>query len=222
MVCNVLVTPAHYSGALNGEADPILSFCLQYPIFTAHPHLASVDVLNQFYGAWSLEVLSQITTDLTQKALESYRALAADRQPNIPFEAAVNYAITYNQNCILSLYIDRYEFTGGAHGETIRSSQTWGLGNGQQMELYRFFPHIKDYRAAILRFIAAQIAKNPSNYFPDAADLARQHFKEENFFLTPQGLGVYFQQYEIAPYSSGLPVFIIPYYTCNSPQPPLQ
>lgn len=222
MVCNVLVTPARYSGTFNGEADPILGFRLEYPTFTAQPHLASADVLNQFYSAWSLEVLSQITTGLTQKALESYIALTAARKLVIPFEAAVTYSVTYNQNCILSLYTERYEFTGGAHGETRRASQTWSMANGRRMELSRFFPHIKDYRAAILRFIAARIAKNPSIYFPDAADLAEQHFNEENFFLTPQGLNIYFQQYEIAPYASGLPVFTIPYYTCISPRPPLQ
>ena len=38
-----------------------------------------------------------------------------------------------------------------------------------------------------------------------------QYFNPEHFYLKPAGLVVYFQQYEIAPYSSGIPEFTIPY-----------
>ncbi|MFU2363539.1 MAG: RsiV family protein, partial [Clostridiales bacterium] len=31
----------------------------------------------------------------------------------------------------------------------------------------------------------------------------------DSYYLTPKGIVIYFQQYDIAPYSSGLPEFLI-------------
>ncbi|MEM5769578.1 MAG: RsiV family protein, partial [Bacillota bacterium] len=31
-----------------------------------------------------------------------------------------------------------------------------------------------------------------------------------SFYMVPEGLAVYFQQYDIAPYVMGIPVFVIP------------
>lgn len=37
----------------------------------------------------------------------------------------MEYTITYNDNCFLSYYNDKYEYTGGAHGMTVRSLNTF-------------------------------------------------------------------------------------------------
>jgi hypothetical protein len=41
--------------------------------------------------------------------------------------------------------------------------------------------------------------------------LVNENLKVNNFYLTKEGVVIYFQQYDIAPYSSGLPTFVIPY-----------
>ena len=35
--------------------------------------------------------------------------------------------ITYKDDKLISMYFDDYTFTGGAHGTTVRSLQTWDL-----------------------------------------------------------------------------------------------
>lgn len=55
------------------------------------------------------------------------------------------------------------------------------------------------------------MAENPGVYFDDYRKLIAQYFNEEQYYLTPQGVAIYYQQYEIAPYSTGIVVFTVPY-----------
>ena len=63
----------------------------------------------------------------------------------------------------------------------------------------------------INRQIAGQIASGNNIYFENYEQLTAKTFQPESFYLTPDGLAIYYQQYDIAPYSSGIPVFIINY-----------
>ncbi|HWQ73960.1 MAG TPA: RsiV family protein, partial [Syntrophomonas sp.] len=45
-------------------------------------------------------------------------------------------------------------------------------------------------------------------------ELVEQTFDVNNFYCTPQGVVVYFQQYDIAPYASGIREFLLPYNRC--------
>jgi len=48
-------------------------------------------------------------------------------------------------------------------------------------------------------------------YFDDYEKNVANYFNPKSFYLVPDGIVIYFQQYEIAPYASGIPQFTIPY-----------
>ena len=50
-----------------------------------------------------------------------------------------------------------------------------------------------------------------SLFDPDWPRLLRRSFDPERFYLTPEGIAVFFPLYAIAPYAEGIPVFLIPY-----------
>ena len=114
-----------------------------------------------------------------------------------------------------SLYTDQYTYTGGAHGSTIRTSDTWDFSSGRYLTLADFYPHNPSYREGIYRNLEQQVKErekeSSSTYFDDYSSLIRSTFKPENFFVTPNGIVIYFQQYDIAPYSTGIPEFLIPF-----------
>ena len=145
---------------------------------------------------------------------------------DIPFhtyEAVQNYEIPYNQDCHLSVYVDQYQFSGGAHGITPRSSQNWCAGLRRTLTLRDFFPHkphLEQYiQCEIIRQIGVQMESGEKEYFDNYAELVAQTFNPCSFYMVPGGLAVYFQQYDIAPYVMGIPVFIIPYGGCAAPFP---
>lgn len=129
----------------------------------------------------------------------------------LPYELETSVNVTWNRACIVSLYTDEYQFTGGAHGMTVRTADNWNLRTGRRFALCDLFPGQRDCRQMILRQIITQIARDPSSYFEDYRALVMQNFDPRRFYLTQNAVMVYFGLYEIAPYSSGMPVFEIPY-----------
>lgn len=154
-------------------------------------------------------------TVLYRQAIRQYRDSQKDHFPFHPYEALLHYEVTYNQDCYFSLFRDRYVFTGGAHGTTLRSSDTWSLQTGRILTLPQIFVSCSGYRERIIEQILRQadekMRREPGVLFENYRELVVQNFNEESFYLTSKGMAFYYQQYDIAPYSSGILVFTIPY-----------
>lgn len=193
----------------------VLRYKISFPQFRSADFRSTASKLNAFYRTKALTFKRYCEGELYRMAIREYEYSVANGFPVRAFEAQLNYTITYNQDCGLSLYFDQYQFTGGAHGSTTRDSQTWNLRTGRRVTLRQLFPYSLNYQDFIIQTInhqiAAQIAAGNNIYFDNYEKLTEATFKPEQFFLTPDGLAIYYQQYDIAPYSSGIPVFIIPY-----------
>lgn len=192
----------------------VLTYQIEYPEFKSSVYKKSLIVINKFYKDKALEYQKYIQTTLFQMAVEQYLDDIENGYPVRVFGAGDIFKITYNMVCILSLYFDRYEYTGGAHGITIRSSQTWNLQTGQMIKLSELFDCLYDYKRYIKDKIIEQIKKDPDIYFDDYENLVEQTFNVNSFYCTSKGVVVYFQQYDIAPYASGIREFLIPYNNC--------
>lgn len=156
--------------------------------------------------------------NLFPEAVRVYKESIANNYPVRPFEAVMKYSAPFNTCGLLSLYYDRYEFTGGAHGNTVRKSDTYNLNNGRVLPLAAFFPRGFDYREYFIGQILTEAKKimevNPV-FFENYEELIVKNFNPDNYYLTPNGYAIYYQQYEIAPFSTGIVVFEIPYDAVN-------
>jgi len=195
--------------------NKIMKYTIKYPEFISDTYRTLANKLNSLYRTKAIMYERSNIMNLYQMAMVEYEYSIANNYPVRQFEAYVDYFITFNQNCVISLYFDQYEYAGGAHGLTVRYSDTWDLQKSKRMDLSELFPHRTNYRDfvihAIDKQIETEIAKGNSTYFEDYSKLVRENFKANNFYLTKEGVVIYFQQYDIAPYSSGLPTFVIPY-----------
>lgn len=144
-------------------------------------------------------------------AVNHYKESLANQFPFHMHEALMVYEITYNKNCAISIYFDTYKYTGGAHGITLRDSDTWALERGKPINLYDLIPDRTFAINMINKQITTQISHGEDWYFENYVALVNQNFNPQSFYLHPAGVALYFQQYDIAPYSSGIPVFILPW-----------
>ena len=135
--------------------------------------------------------------------------------PVMQYEVILTYEITLIQANIVSLYMDNYTFTGGAHGNTIRQSKNWNLQQACQIPISYFYEEDPYYILDILKHINTEIKerihKNEASYFDNYCQLVIDTFQLENYYVTPTHLVVFFQQYDIAPYATGIPTFSIPF-----------
>ncbi len=193
----------------------IMRYTIKYPKFISDTYQTILAKLNSLYRTKAVMYERSNVMNLYQMAMVEYEYSIANNYPIRQFEAYVDFVVTYNRNCVISLYFDQYEYAGGAHGLTVRHSDTWNLQKSKRMEMSDFFPHRNNYRdfvvQTILKQIEEEIAAGNNIYFDDYEKLVKENFKVNNFYLTKEGIVVYFQQYDIAPYSSGLPTFLIPF-----------
>lgn len=196
----------------NGEV--VLTYSIEYPQFKSRFFRPAIAAVNKFYKDKALAYKKHCETELFNLAVEQYKESIANDYPMRVFEAMMVYKLTYLASCIISIYFDTYEYTGGAHGNTIRDAQTWNLSKNRMVQLNRLIQCDPDYKTYILESVFEQIEKEPDIYFDNYEELAEEMFDENNFYCTPNSIVFFYQQYDIAPYSSGIREFTIPYSDC--------
>lgn len=194
----------------------ILKYTIEYPQIINSQYILGQRNFNTYNLKIVNDLKQYIFTELYNSAKDVYKYNKENGYPIMVFEVYVSCNITENYNNIVSLYTDKYIFEGGAHGTTIRTSQNWDLAVGMQFDLSRLFPNNQYYIINILKEInkqiKEQIEKEGENiYFQDYCQLVLENFNLKNFYMFPNYFEVFFQQYDIAPYSTGIPTFKIKY-----------
>lgn len=203
------------------KSDEILSLEMNYPQIEHASNEKIQGTLNTYYQNAAKDFYNQ-AYGFMYSALDDYKNAAQTDYPFHLYESVQKYTVTMNENCRLSMFFDRYSYSGGAHGNTIRVSDNWDLQTGRKLKLKNLFKNTNNFRKLVLDQILLladeQMRKDPI-YFEDYRELIVKNFNAENFYLTPKGINVFYQQYEIGPYSSGIIVFEIPYKSLGI-QPP--
>ncbi len=191
----------------------ILKYKIEYPQLTKTRYRYGMRKFNEYNYNKALELQEYCETELFKEAKELYDYNQENDYPVMVYEIILDYEVTYQNYSIVSLYTDEYMFLGGAHGNTKREGQNWNLQTGREIILKELFPnnpyYIIDILKEINRQIAEQIEKGENYYFENYCGLVQENFRLENFYRVPEGVVVFFNQYEIAPYSSGIPTFKI-------------
>lgn len=207
------ITQRVLSDTVYSKGTAVLTYTIRYPYFSTTCSEAAALSINAFYSAAARKTEDYCRTVLASQASVQAEYAKKDSYPFFAYEFISAYTVTWNCGCMTSLYTDQYTYTGGAHGSTIRTSDTWDFNSGSYLTLADFYPHNRSYRESIMKNLEQQVNEreknSPSTYFSDYPALIRSTFKPESFFVTPQGLVIFFQQYDIAPYSTGIPEFLI-------------
>lgn len=187
----------------------VLKYHIEYPSIISNQLSGGMIKFNLYNQNLAFALQRKAETELYKEAIELYQYNKENGYPIMVYEIVKDFKITFNSSNIISLYSYEYTFTGGAHGNTIRTSQTWNLLQGFMIPLESFFPNNPYFVLNILKQINIQIQKEPDIYFENACQLVLDTFNPQSFYLTPNGIVIYFQQYDIAPYSSGIRTFLI-------------
>ena len=143
----------------------------------------------------------------TNMWIKEVKDTSEDLRPTIPYEVFARYSLT-NDNQILSFYIDYYQFSGGAHGITVRDTYNIKISNGEDVQLKDLFKEGYDYKSYINEEIRKEVNKHPEYYFPGKEGF--NGIKEnQQFYIKDNKSIIHFPYYEIAPYASGMPEFEI-------------
>ncbi|MEK7183608.1 MAG: RsiV family protein [Patescibacteria group bacterium] len=193
-----------------------------------------------------LEEIANAYVEICRSEIESeYNNLATAGEElfmNLKRTVDIVYNIKLNQFHLLTVGLDEYSYTGGAHSNQRMQYINIDRGGDQLLSLDDIIKpeHLKVF----LQYEKAQLlADNRESLYPEVADeydaliedlavlTSEQQLdtygSDTNFFLTPTSIVTYYNSYDIAPYAAG-PIFVeIPftdikdYISLNGPLVPL-
>ncbi|WP_145051971.1 PdaC/SigV domain-containing protein [Paenibacillus xylanexedens] len=137
-----------------------------------------------------------------KKQVSENGAATADR----PYAFESTYVVTYNENGVLGLITQRYEDYAGAHGMTTRSGHTFDLESGKELTLNDVLQNNASMRESLGKKVGTQL-KARGGYLDGYTGLN----KDQDFYVTPTGIVVFFQLYEYTAYAEGFPEFPFTY-----------
>ena len=209
----------------------VFSWMLVYLFLPFHSVAAAarVEPLQLTCGKWMSASIPQLQNDLPPERLSALNEMlrqvvltaygqfeqaaletrADSRLPEhlknaLTFRA--NYEIFRNDRQFVSLGQLVYQFTGGAHGMSSLTATTVRISSGRTVGLSDLFLPGSNYRERLdvaVRRVGAARGLPLWGYIG---------VKENaNYYLTDKGLVLFFQPYEIAPYSEGIVKIMVPY-----------
>ncbi len=105
-------------------------------------------------------------------------------------------------------------YTGGAHGSHAVSCDNFRKSDGSLVKLSELFRD-GSYQDVLLEHVAAYIRNSlPENapaLYDNWEDTLKSTFDENHFFIDREALTIVYQEYDIAPYTSGAQFFPVAY-----------
>lgn len=174
-----------------------------------YPNLSSSQVNSSKINKVIKDDVNIFLSSLESDGKASYEDSQNGKFHFFPFNANVTYEVGRNNKNLLSIPVVYYEYTGGAHGLTKMVGYNFNPATGSIVNLSDLF-NSNNYLSLIKDTILKDIKSNSDIYFNDSIDHINSLKAFTNFYITETDLIVFFNQYEIAPYSSGIREFKIP------------
>lgn len=191
------------------EEEPVLIYTIRSLALPAAP--ARVErYYRRVEAAWT----ARWEKVLYPRACAALRTARAASHPFRPWEARLSAAVTLDTPERLSLYWEASELLDGLHTATLRWGDTWALPGGKPLALGELFPAGFPWRRWVLEEAARQLrarqAAGEARFWPDWEHRLARCFDPERFYLTEEGVAVFFPLYALGPHVEGLPTVFLP------------
>ncbi len=173
------------------------------------------------------EVISQLSfeeeqdIDSIEQAIRSFttsfKILKEKFSDEVPWEAQINSDIVYEDQNMLTLIMNSYIFTGGAHGYNSTLLLNFDKIKGVELENWELFEDKEGFT------LFAESKFRIQEKIPQSENINTTGFMfdgdtfhlSENIGYVPEGIQMIYNQYEVASYADGPIIITIPYSETN-------
>jgi len=188
---------------------------LRYEISTALPQLAGAgDARVEKFNRAVANLVTPRTGEFKKTADEMAREGAAAEQDakssRPPNSLSVSYELTDASKDFISVLFSFYEYAGGAHPNTTTESFNYDLNRNAPVRLADLFTPNSNYLKVISDYSVRELKKlDTVTNAEDGAGPKIENFHSWN--ITPAGLKITFDSYQVGPYVAGAHVVVVPY-----------
>lgn len=159
--------------------------------------------IKDFQNPHRQEYINKIILNTIHKQLKKQ-----DYYDNPNTKITGTYELKNNDKGILSMTIINYAYSGGAHGMTIVKGLNFDMKTCQLYRLDQLFKPGSNYIDKVSNIIKRQIKERN---FPVLEEFHKIE-PNQDFYIADKSIVIFFQLYDIAPYSAGIPYFPISIY----------
>lgn len=218
----IQVSPWETERIWEAEGVPVLcaSACLPRPPEERQDRVSRR--IRRYYSLQQRAFLRRCETVLLPQARQAARAALETSGPLPCFRAELSYQVTLERDGLWSLCTQLREQTDHGPTQLTRWGDTWDLSTGYPVPLSHFFPQgtawKKQALSAIREAMEAQERAGVARYREGWQRELRRRFNPRSFYLTDDGLCLFYAMYALGPAAEGIPSFTLPY----GPQGPLE
>lgn len=200
------------SGEISVKADKILDYSIAYP-YISRP-MPVEDRINKMNLIQAKNHERIVLNQHAPIARKQHRLLF----PNggfAPLRIATSVQIMLNTEKIVSVFKDTYTDLRHEGSGLSRISRTFDMRSGRQITLRQVFGRNNILRQSVFEQLHEQISRqceiNPGCYFTNWESLYSNALSESSFYLTEDGLVLFFPADTIASANAGIPSFMVTY-----------
>ncbi|MBO0330724.1 DUF3298 and DUF4163 domain-containing protein [[Muricauda] lutisoli] len=159
--------------------------------------------------------------DSAEKALqsftESYKEVKTKFPDEVPWETTIDAEVIYEDHNIITIMLNSYSFTGGAHGYASTSYLNFDKKQGEELENWELFGDMDGFEDfAETKFRIQEKIPQDANINATGFMFEGDSFHlSNNIGYTTDGLKLIYNQYEVASYADGPIELVLPYNEIN-------
>src|SRR6185503_6161473 len=191
---------------------------LMYEIDAQYPQLTggnnpNFEKFNQLARVFVVKSVAQFKKDMAPQEGEEPRL-----EGSMGSDLGIGYTIALASDNLISVQFDIGSYyQGAAHPNSHTETFNYDLKNGKQLKLADLFNPGAKYLQALSAYCIADLKKQSKE-----KELLEDQIKEgagptaknyESWTITPRGLGINFDSYQVAPYAAGPQFVMVPYST---------
>ena len=187
--------------------EQFFDYDLAYPVFfNLKNDISYIDpeILNNINSTVLLDV-NTFKDDMYKEQQEINNNLINNSLPAKNFNVDTNYNVTFNKNHILSLIVKLIGFTGESYPEFDNLyNYNYDLLTGNTLTLKDIFRDNINVTEVVSSYVNYKIQQNPGMYH---TNIKVEIPEAQSFYLTEDGIVIYFGLDEITPKELGIPKF---------------
>lgn len=209
------ICPREAERVWDWKGIPVLRASLSLPAPDQEDRSPAARRLERFYRAQGQAFLRRCETFLLPQALFAAQAALDASRPLPCLEAALTHRITLETDDVLSLHTDLRELGVEQTPYLCRWGDTWDLASGFLLPLSAWYPPgVSWKRLAVKSARKAAEARQKAGaarYREGWQKFLRRSFDPRSYYLTQDGLALFWPQYALAPGGDGISVLVLPY-----------
>jgi len=176
-----------------------------------------------------LQAFNQRLNDLVSKEVDMWRqSFLQNTAPTVNNGSTLDVTYTLVSQ-IGDLWNFKFDFSfysdGAAHPGLNSITLNYDLGQGKELALADLFLPNSNYLELLSTYCIAELSKQPffDSSFSTGAQPTPENYR--NWNITPDGLMITFDEYQVAPYAAGPQTVVVPYRELQAlinPQGPLE